>query len=1181
MMPPTGTLLANPKPMKNPLHQPRFAAVRAGFALVITLSLMVLLTLLAVGLLTLSTISLRVSSQAADRLVARSNARMALLLALGELQKQAGIDTRITARADVLDEKNPPVLGVWKSWEGTDHELTGSNQGRPVSPGNYRTKKQARFLAWLVSGAPAAAKQLPDTTAATTKATLVGKQSVGSGDGRDKLQIHLAPTLLETDTQRGGFAWWISGENQKARLPKPYAPTPDNSARWAANAKSHATADPAVFRMAKLLDDPTPAPKGISLKQSELLSTAGKLRTSQEFFHDLSASSVGLLTNVATGGWKKDFSLLTENWSAAGTSRLPFFRVKPGEDIQASLPTSSSPVAAKSMLYPWASYRGGDSDPPIYRHGAVTSWENFKDYVLAYRDKGMNISTTGKASIPPYSVAIIGGDPFSFLHRVRVLPVIARMQWVFSHTAGTPPPPAAGQPPPPAGSLEPQLLLTPVITMWNPYNVELNFTGVPLRLSVPKPLPAALRYTVNGTQNVNYNCLTTGNANNNPPLAATGSLTYQINSPFTLKPGETRVFSPVATPAAAGTTLELQPGYRSRGGHYFALKNDAGVSLVAPATATIKADARFDTIYNDFGYYGVATGVGIYLDMVANGVWVLAYRMVYTPDVATQIYKPITGLAASPDLASIVSNPSPFLTTVFGARMASKTLLAAKGFVQSSPFVDYTAMGKKDEEESTIARHYGGSGHPVNSPFDYSFEKVSAKDSLLPNESDTTNRGYIVTGFTKADGLSRCVIAELPTRPLQSLAELQHWDLRYENPIPPFAFNLIGNSDASPLLPANAVVNSADASLSVNLQHDDSYCANHLLFDDWIFSSITRDPTTFGTSGRTLQKTFTDFVSGVTPLGNRAYQPLAQDAAFAAMSDANANTLYRNYASKADAWKTIASRLEVEGMFNVNSTSVNAWRALLGHARNQKIPYIKETGTSWSVDLSGKGDYAATRFSIAGDSEASSQGSSGAFPEAAEFAGYRLLDERMLDALAVEIVKQVRLRGPFLSLSEFVNRQLSAGDPALAGAIQASLDAIAKNAATNPYAVITGVISRPSLAVPAAAGSAEYKFPAAAVGYSTYGLPGWTRQADVLRPLAPILTARDDTFTIRAYGDARDAKGKVLATAVCEAVVCRTREYVDPADLAEITTLPTRPANKLFGRRFQVISMRWISQAEL
>ncbi len=1163
--------------MKTPFLRFRSATSKArpeaGFALVITLSLMVLLTLLAVGLLTLSSVSLRSSAQSSDLAIARSNARMALLLALGELQKQTGPDTRITARADVLDEKNPPVTGVWKSWEGTDHELSGSSQGRPVSPGNYRTKKESRFLAWLVSGTPTtttgSSTTLPNTVKGAAKAKLVGEHSVGAGADRSKLQIHLAPTLLAGTKQPGGFAWWVSGENQKARLPKPYEVLPDNSARWAVTAKSHAIPDPKPFRMEKLLDDPAPAAKAVTLKQSDLFTTAGERLTSQDFFHDLSTSSVGLLTNVATGGWKKDFSLLTENWSTAGTSRLPFFRLKPGLDLLASLPTTSDPVASKSIFYPWSAYRGGSADPPIYRHGAVASWENLKDYLLAYRDKGMSLTSAGKGSIPPASYAI-DGDTFGFLHRVRVLPVIARIQWVFSHTAG----PAPGNPP--AGSLEPRLLLTPVITMWNPYNVEMTFSGVPLVFIIPRPLPTALKYTVGGVANVNYNSLLSGNSNNSPALSTVGSLVYQINSAFTLKPGETRVFSPPATPAAPGTTLELLPGYRSRGGHYFALKDDAGNSLVASGSATIKADAKFDTSYDDRGL-----GVGIYLDMITGGARHLAYRMIYTPAVANSIYKPITGLAASPALSAIVSNPSPFLTTVFGARMASKTHLAAKGFVQSSPLVNYTAMGGKDVVETTIARHYGGTGHPVNSPFDYSFEKVSAKDSLLPNESDTTNRGYIVTGFTKADGLSRCVIAELPTRPLQSLGELQHWDLRYENPVPPFAFNLIGNSDASPLLPANAVVNSADASLSVNLQHDDSYCANHLLFDDWIFSTITRDPTTFGTSGRTLQKTFTDFVSGITPLNNRAYQALAGDTATAAASDANATTLYRNYAAKSDSWKTIASRLEVEGMFNVNSTSVTAWRALLGHARNQKVPYIKELGTSWSVDTSSQTDYPVSRFSIAGDVEAREQGSSGAFPEAAEFAGYRKLDEKMLDALATEVVHQIRLRGPFLSLSEFVNRQLSSGSPALAGTIQAALDEIAKSATTNPYAVITSVISRPSLAVPASAGDAEYRFPAAAVGYSTYGLPGWTRQADVLRPLAPILTARDDTFTIRAYGDSRDAKGKIQATAVCEAVVRRTRDFLDPADLADITTLPTKSVNKTFGRRYDLVSFRWLAADEI
>ena len=90
-----------------------------GFALVVTLSLMILLTVIAVGLLTLSSISLRASSQGDAMSRARSNARLALMLALGDLQKNAGPDQRVTARADVVNETsaNPRLTGVWKSWE--------------------------------------------------------------------------------------------------------------------------------------------------------------------------------------------------------------------------------------------------------------------------------------------------------------------------------------------------------------------------------------------------------------------------------------------------------------------------------------------------------------------------------------------------------------------------------------------------------------------------------------------------------------------------------------------------------------------------------------------------------------------------------------------------------------------------------------------------------------------------------------------------------------------------------------------------------------------------------------------------------------------------------------------------------------------------------------------------------
>ena len=1139
-----------------------------GFTLILTVALMVLITLLTVGLLSLSSVSLRSSVQQGAASTARANARMSLMLAIGELQRQTGADTRVTARADVLDAYNPPVLGVWKSWQGGDHETSGPNTARPKPPiSNYRTTKNSRFLAWLTSANFRNASTLPDTAPGTDKVTLVGKGSVTSKTEPEKLQIHLTPTPVVSTNRQGKLAWWIGGENQKARLPKPYKPDPAASvARWSVHAKSHAIADTEPFRMNDLLTDAAPAEKAISLRQADLVAVKGadEAAVATDFFHDLSAVSVGLLTNTANGGWRKDFSLLSESWGNQPTSGLPLFRVTPSSDVLYRRPAPGNAVPATSMFYPWASYRGGDTIP-IYQHGPVTSWENLMDYATFY--KRVSASSSGNFSTSHYAISI-GGDSYSFLHKVRILPVIARMQWIFSHSAG----PAT--PPDPSGTkLAPLLLVTPVITMWNPYNVEVNTPSI--SFSIPKPLPAALRYTINGLANSNYNSVMGGGFNYTPAMGS-GNINFSINEPLVLKPGESRVFSPESNiPVSSNSSLNLKVGYRSGGGHYFSILNNSGAPILAlPASSTIKADAKFDSYYVDRGQ----DGVGIYLDAVFGGSWDLAYRMVYTPEVANVVYKPLSQLASA-TLNQCKTNPIPFLSTMFGTRTASRTHLAAKGFVQSSPFVYYTNMGFKDLAD--IGRHYGGTGHPVNSPFDYSFVKhAPGGDSLLPNANDTTGRGYIVTGFTAAEGLSRCVVCELPCRPINSIGELVNWDLRYENSVPPFAFNLIGNSDATPVIPANAVVNSVDANFAENLQHDDSYCANHLLFDDWFASSIAFDPTNFGYSGKSQQAVFNEFVTGKTPLQNRAYRPLPVDQATALTSNTKATKLFTDYVSKDDSWKSIASRLQVEGMFNVNSTSVTAWRALLGHARNQRVPYIRESATTWDTGLSNETDYAFTRFSISGDAKAGTPSTSGVFPEANEFAGYRTVDDKFLDALGEKVVYQIRKRGPFLSLAEFVNRQLSSGDLALAGTIQAALNEVAKSPATNIFSKMEA-LSTTAVAVPDRAADAEYKFPAAAVGKSAYGMPGWTRQADILRPLLPILSARDDTFTVRGYGDARDVTGKIIARAVCEGVVRRGRDFVNPIDQADSFKEPVRADNKYFGRRYQLISFRWLAPDEV
>ena len=137
---------------------------QGGFALVIALGLMAFVLLLLLSITTL----VRVESQGAaiqmQRLQAEQAALLGLNLALGELQKAAGSDTRVTAPADIVSGGNGPrqLTGVWRSWEGLDHDSTTGFPGYGGLPdygskwGNYdeHSPGTGRFLGWLVSQDP-------------------------------------------------------------------------------------------------------------------------------------------------------------------------------------------------------------------------------------------------------------------------------------------------------------------------------------------------------------------------------------------------------------------------------------------------------------------------------------------------------------------------------------------------------------------------------------------------------------------------------------------------------------------------------------------------------------------------------------------------------------------------------------------------------------------------------------------------------------------------------------------------------------------------------------------------------------------------------------------------------------------------------------------------------------------
>jgi hypothetical protein len=272
-------------------------------------------------------------------------------------------------------------------------------------------------------------------------------------------------------------------------------------------------------------------------------------------------------------------------------------------------------------------------------------------------------------------------------------------------------------------------------------------------------------------------------------------------------------------------------------------------------------------------------------------------------------------------------------------------------------------------------------------------------------------------------------------------------------------------------------------------------------------------------------------------------------------------------------------------MFNINSVSLDAWKAILRQGRDLQVPWLSPDGATNNGNAT---SFTFPRTSIAGDqgTDSGSNASNPLFPGAVEFAGHRVLTDAQIDALAEEIVKEIRSRGPFLSLAEFVNRRLSDDkDLAIAGTIQKALDNLANsgNPSKNPFAALQSMAVNISSPPP---GATDYKVPEAAFGSSAFGVPGWIRQADILRPLAPVISARDDTFTIRAYGDARDKtnKSRILARAWCEVVVKRSASYVDSSD--DKAVIPFSPqmkssTNKRFGRAFEIVSFRWLDEREI
>ena len=237
--PPSGTRAASP-----------FAR---GFALVVTMVMMALVITLVMALLALAVAATSQQSSIRDSLVARSNARLALAMALGDLQKFAGPDQRITATADMggdtggerLPDGKPPVnkqsldnvpKGLTAVQPGTRYWTGVWTNSRPADE-IYTKNPSPTLVQWLVSGnggkkaMPAVTPDSPSVglkgggSAGNETAVLVGKGTVGPPSSPDSLDryvtapiIRIAPPAGTSGQATGRYAWWVGDEGVKSRI---------------------------------------------------------------------------------------------------------------------------------------------------------------------------------------------------------------------------------------------------------------------------------------------------------------------------------------------------------------------------------------------------------------------------------------------------------------------------------------------------------------------------------------------------------------------------------------------------------------------------------------------------------------------------------------------------------------------------------------------------------------------------------------------------------------------------------------------------------------------------------------------------------------------------------------------------------------------------------------------------
>ena len=1257
------------------LKEPQLAH-RKGFALVVTLSLMILLTVIAVGLLTLSNISLRASTQGQAMAVAQANAKLAMMLALGELQKNAGPDQCVTARGDILttNTTNPHWTAVWKT--GANTLDSGSPPQRTTSLGasDATDTQKSTKAAWLVSGTTPDPLTFHGTTTGANPTAVALANNLGADS--KTVMAPLVP-VQSSSTGRGAYAYWVSDEGVKAKV---------NIKDPTLNSASHTVdpvtdlaknqlhfAAPQAMAAHKILPDTLATDFRQADKVEQVLTpqTLPLLPTaaptgyvSNRYLADVTTYSYGVLADVRNGGLRKDLTAAFEDTGA--TAAKNYAKLNPNstanvyttsvDGIPAITPGNPMFTGLRwlNLYYYYNLYKA--TLPTVSNMGGLTT------PALAVRPVG--IGDPNPATNPrPYAVSMhaLGWNQSNSPVFAALTPVCLGLRWdVALSTRNT------------GAGYVPRLHYYPQVVLYNPYTVAIKSSSFYLRRSL-----LALFYgaTYSTSDFVN---LTIGGTTYSAAMCqgSTGWITLQtkISESSDFAPGEIRVYG--LSPATAKDYPAVPGLYRNF------------TNSIALASGSFNATAPGGLVSQDYNpeagnvtdmlkvinyaTYTPASGTGgDYVEIppqpdgpvtvslskyvmggVYNGRSYIQCGLIW-PNASSgdqrlmEVGQPGSYDTGSGTLAGGKPFPAetPYTTTLSNLDIANghpillwSIYLRIKGLKgETSGYSNCNAhlptfMGNTEAFNAQNDKFFSGcwaelyvrdsstqwQRYDFTDLFDMNLGESPANPKIKTTSWGNRSTGVEVPANVVGSPASSVVLADVPIQPLVSLGQFMHMRPFYSQSVVNigyasmgFGTMFTGGSYANPSVKLETTVYDSGSANSYQVASsylfcDHSFLANQALFDSYYFSTVP--PASLPTAVASAPNAPDPLVpvrASVYPANWVAFN--AANPAGGSLKDTSipflnsrmvpysANGIAPAMADLRDMDKA-ATNLLLNGAFNINSTSIDAWRTLLSSLAGNDL-------SLWDASTRAAVTFPAAKllnpiprfWTATGNATLNSA-----------WCGVRALTDTEVTELATKIVAQVKLRGPFLSMADFLNRRLGAAASALtlSGALQAAIDTTVPD--INATAKAAGEpVSVPNVALPYSATPIAANMQDANLTQwnTATGIPGYLMQQDLVQAFSPVMTARSDTFVIRTYGESSNpVTNQVEARAYAEAVVQRVPDYLDPSDPAlsatqagfagpagnatpvykadGVTTI-VNTTNKTFGRRFKIISFRWLAPQEI